>query len=283
MSKFFNETIRAREKSHSTDSIKQAAVADYQEATSVPTIPVVEIRTSEPEQYQKLAIPVSGISLTQFQGSPVMDSVQESYRALRTRLLRLRAANGIQSVVISSAAQGEGKTLTSLNLALCCAQLQDMKVLLIDGDIRSKGLSRSIGSPAGYGLANVLAGECTPEQAILSTDVPNLCIMSAGHPTAPPGELLARTRWQELVAWCNERFRITFVDSPPVLNLTDVELLSAPCDGLLMVVRAQQTKREVLKKSASRIDPKKLLGVVFNAAEGAHNTYSYAPYGAKEN
>lgn len=280
MSKFFNETIKARDLSYSTESIKNAAIEDYQEAAGAPKPAGVESRNNGLERSPRLATSVSRILETQFHGSDVLDSARESYRALRTRLFRLRSANGTRSVVISSATQGEGKTFTSLNLAVCCAQLQNTKVLLIDGDIRSRGLSCALGSPEGRGLADVLAGECTAEQAVLSTELPNLYVMDSGNPSALPAELLAGTRWQELVAWCHQRFMITLVDSPPVLNLTDTELLTAACDGLLMVVRAQKTKREILQRAASQIDSKKLLGVVFNGAEGAQQQYPY--YGLKE-
>ena len=65
-------------------------------------------------------------------------------------------------------------------------------------------------------------------------------------------------------------------DAPPVLNLADVEIVTTGCDGVLMVVRAQKTRRDVLQKSAAQIDAKKLLGVVYNGAEGAHHHYTYA-------
>jgi len=71
------------------------------------------------------------------------------------------------------------------------------------------------------------------------------------------------------------------VDSPPALSLTDVELITAACDGVLMVVRAQQTKRDLLQKCARQLDSKKLLGVVYNAAENASREYDYS-YGSNE-
>ncbi len=70
------------------------------------------------------------------------------------------------------------------------------------------------------------------------------------------------------------------MDSPPVLNLADVELMTSACDGVLMVVRALQTKRDVLQKTTAQIDQKKLLGVVYNAAETSSSRYQYPSYGA---
>jgi capsular exopolysaccharide synthesis family protein len=157
-----------------------------------------------------------------------------------------------------------------------------MRVLLIDGDIRSRGLSRRLESLSGPGLSEVLAGKCDPEDAILATDIPNLYVLTAGSPTIPAAELFAGPGWQELIEWSNQSFKLVLVDSPPVLNLADVELMTVACDGVLMVVRAQQTKRDVLQKTTSQLDPKKLLGVVYNAAESSSTRYQYPSPGAKE-
>jgi capsular exopolysaccharide synthesis family protein len=281
MSKYFNETIKARSGALATGELKQAAVQDYQEV-AVAKGPVVDLGAPGLERCRKLEIPLGGLLRAQFQGSDLLDAAEESYRALRTRLLKLMSVNGMRSVVITSAEQGEGKTMTSLNLALCCAQLHDLRVLLIDGDIRSRGLTRTLGSPAGPGLAEILSGECRPEQAVFSTDLANLQVIGSGSPSTPPAELLASSRLHELISWGNESFKLIIVDSPPVVNLSDVELITAACDGVLTVVRARRTGREVLKKCVSRLDAKKVLGVVYNAAAGSSNRYNYAYSAPKE-
>jgi protein-tyrosine kinase len=278
MSKFFDESLKSLTSAELLENLKVASVPDLAElSTAAPENPAKDISDSELEQCEKIEIPLAEVFRAQFQGSETLEAAEESYRALRTRLLRLRSAQGLRSIVVTSAVQGEGKTLTSLNLALCCAQLRDMRVLLIDGDIRSNGLTRLIGSPLAQGLSEVLAGKCEPEKAVLATDLANLYVLPAGTPSMPPPELFAGRRWQELIGWCNESFKLVLVDSPPALNLADVELITAACDGVLMVVRAQQTRRDTLRKSASLIDAKKLLGVVYNAtAEESHHQYRYA-------
>ena len=71
-------------------------------------------------------------------------------------------------------------------------------------------------------------------------------------------------RWQKFMSWCHEAFKLIIVDSPPVLCFSDTQLISASCDGVLMVVRAQQAKRGLLEKSARQVDARKLLGLVYN-------------------
>lgn len=275
MSKFFNETIRARETVLTQGRPRQSASEQPGENP-----PVLRVQTPEMPDFllqhcRSLTMPLADVIRDQFKGSTSLAPTQEAYRALRTRLMRLRQAQGLRSLVITSAMQGEGKTLTSFNLGLACAQLHGMRILLIDSDIRSSGLSRLLGSPAGPGLSEVLAGECDPAKAILATSSPNLYVMTSGTPSMPPAELLASSRWQGLMAWCSESFRLVVVDAPPVLDLSDVELISAGCDGIVMVVRAKQTRRDVLEKSATHLDAKKLLGVVYNGADGAGGRYNY--------
>jgi len=193
---------------------------------------------------------------------------KDAYRALRTRLMRLQGMQGSRSIVVTSSIQGEGKTFTSLNLAVCCAQRSELRVLLVDADLRTRGLSGMIGYPSGPGLGEMLAGQVGFEEAICSTDLPNLYTVAAGSSAIPSPELFANSRWKEFIGWASESFKMILVDSPPILPLADFELLSHSCDGVLLVVRANNTQRETLQKAARHVESKKILGIVFNADEG---------------
>jgi len=283
MSKFFNQTLKARtpifhEQGFDFTGLQEIAENDAQ-TVSKPGDPVPE--QSELGKVKKVIIPQSKLLLTKFEGSDSLQSAEESYRALRTRLLRLHTAGGLRSVVITSSIPGEGKTLTSLNLALSCSQLHDMRILLVDGDIRTSGLTRSLGIAPMPGLADVLSGQGTAESVVLETNHPNLFFCGAGSAMEPPAELFAGQRWQEFIERCSESFKLVLVDSPPILNLADVELMTAACDGVLLVVRARHTRRDVLQKSASQIDAQKLLGVVYNGSERAQHGY-YAAVGKEK-
>lgn len=284
MSKFFDETLRARKPVVPLDAVNLTGVGGVLESTPAVQAPGNGVGGLRLEHCRKSCLPRSALLQGRFKGSDTIEPAEESYRALRTRLLRLTASQGLRSVVITSASRAEGKTLTSLNLAICCAQLQDMQVLLIDGDIRSRGLTEALGYPPSPGLAEILGGKAEPEKAILSTDLPNLYILAAGSTHVRPPELFAGRHWQELIGWSNESFRLILVDSPPLLNLSDTELISASCDGVLMVVRALHTPREMLQKAARQIDTRKLLGIVYNGSQHSfHNHYyRYAVATAKE-
>ncbi len=199
--------------------------------------------------------------------NPSMQAAVEAYRTLRTRLSKQQAKKGLRSLVVSSAAQGEGKTLTAFNLALCYARMQDFPLLLIDGDLRSQGLTRLLGGPESPGLSRILEGDCEYQSAILGTDFPGLYVLPAGSSSSSPAELFSLPHWKELIGWASETFRLIIVDSPPVLDAADFELVMAACDSAMLVVRSRKTSSASLAKALAQVDPAKLTGVVFNATE----------------
>ncbi|HET9836763.1 MAG TPA: CpsD/CapB family tyrosine-protein kinase [Candidatus Angelobacter sp.] len=215
------------------------------------------------------------------QYNPAMQAAVEAYRTLRTRLVKQQTRTGARSLVVSSGAQGEGKTLTSFNLALCYANIQNWPVLLVDADLRTRGLSHLMGDPPeSDGLASILEESTPYASAVLSTDVPNLYLLPAGDTTASPSELFSGPQWKEFLGWACESFRLVLIDCPPVLNLADFELIAAPAESVMLVARSRKTGRESLTKALAQIDPRKIAGVVFNAAEELSKKTYYA-YGAK--
>ncbi len=214
----------------------------------------------------------------------------EAYRSLRTRLLRLQAKRNFRTMAISSSGKNEGKTLTSLNLAVCCSQLPQYPVLGVDGDFRGRGLTRLLGDPDGPGLSDILAGRVEREAVVLATDIPNLYAVTAGNSPIAPPELFARAAWKEFIAWGKESFKLVLVDSPPVLPLADFELISAASESVLLVVRARVAERQALQKVLAHIDSAKLLGVTLNSVDYTDNhsyeyeyNYRHRPGGSQRN
>jgi protein-tyrosine kinase len=283
MSKFFNDTLKSRGPAFPVQPTESIGVQDVttSETEALPRVAELERNQTEPAPAAKVEISESNLLITKFKGSKLLQSAEESYSALRTRLLRMRAARGLRSVLVTSSIQGEGKTLTSVNLAVSCSQLHENRVLLIDGDIRTAALTESLGITSRQGVAEILSGQCPPEAAVLPTNYPNLFVCGAGSTRQPPPELYASDRWKQFIEWSGHTFKLVLVDSPPVLNLTDVELMLAACDGALLVVRARHTRRDVLQKSAGQIEGDKFLGVVYNGSEAAHNNYYISAYKEK--
>ncbi len=203
----------------------------------------------------------------------------EAYRGLRSRLLRIQAKSGLRTIAITSSVPGEGKTLATMNLGLCFAQLPQQKVLVIDGDLSSRRLSSLLGQRTQPGLAEILAGEATPEGVIVATDHKNLFVLPAGKGSSPPPELFTGFPWREFFGTCSEMFTIILVDAPSTFPLADSELISAACDGIVLVARARDGRRDPLQKAASTLDPGKFIDVVFSSTEANAKDYDSYGYG----
>lgn len=215
------------------------------------------------------------------QYNPTMQSAVEAYRTLRTRLVKQQTRTGSRSLVVTGSTQGEGKTLTAFNLALCYAKIENWPVLLVDADLRTRGLSNLAGDPESPGLAEILEKDCSYQSAILRTDVASLYVLPAGETTSSPSELFSGPRWKEFMGWAAESFRLVLIDSPPALNLADFELIAARCESVMVVARARKTEREALTKVLAQVDPRKMAGVIFNAAEEPADNGYYRYAGGK--
>jgi capsular exopolysaccharide synthesis family protein len=282
MSKFFNETQKANKWAQQKlanqeldvrqmlESLKQGAEST---ATEVADVPLKHCRKVHLGNSKGVPLILRQEDFTR--------TALEAYRGLRTRLMRVQAKSGLHSIAITSSQPGEGKTLTVVNLGLCYSQLPGQRTLIIDADLRTRGLTQLLDNSTGWGLSEVLTGQVTPDEAILATDQENLFVLPAGSVSAPPPELFTGPRWQEFLRWCSESFKVVLVDTPPILPLTDFDLINAACDGVVMVVRAHHARRETLQKTAGALDSKKLLGIVFNGVNGGVKDYYGYGYGSR--
>jgi capsular exopolysaccharide synthesis family protein len=191
----------------------------------------------------------------------------ESYKSLRTRLLSSQAKQGFRSIAITSVGRSEGKTLTAFNLAYCCAHVENLSVLLIDGDLRNRSLTTLFGRLPSVGLADVMSGRASCEEALVRTDVPNLCVMGAGTNDSASTELFSTGKWSQLIRWSRHHFKIVLIDALSMGAFADFELMAQECDGILVVVRARSTHREALRMAIEQLDAGKLVGVVWNGSD----------------
>src|SRR6266850_6181420 len=279
MSKFFNETQKANQWAQRKPSDSDMDVREMLESIKQGSIVETPTANAPLAQYQHAHVgngDATHIVLRQDQSSK---EALEAYRALRTRLMRAQSKAGFKTIAITSSLPGEGKTLTTMNLGLCYSQLPQQRILVIDGDMRTRGLTSMLDHPSSPGLAEILSGDVAPDEAIVATNQKNLFILPAGTVSSPSPELFTGRRWQEFLGHCGEMFKVILIDTPPILPLADFELISAACDGIVMVVRAHQGQRETLQKMASTLDTKKLLGVVFNATDVSVKDYDVHEYG----
>jgi len=231
------------------------------------------------KKYRQAVVPRTSSKLLLPESELLHSVAAECYRRARTGLLQSQAKVRTRSVCISSAIAGEGKTMTSANLALCCCQVPGVRVLLVDADLRTAGLSHLLGFGGAPGLAELLSHSSTREEAIAAVDVNDLYVLPAGSASAP-AELFAGTEWKEFIQWATHSFDIVIIDTPPILPLTDTELILAACDGLLLVARSLRTPRELITKALEKFEGKKLLGTIFNGSSiGRRGRSEYDYYG----
>jgi capsular exopolysaccharide synthesis family protein len=190
----------------------------------------------------------------------------EQYQGLRLRIERLARARETRIIAVSSPAAGDGKTVTSINLAAALAHGTDQHVLLIDADLRRPSVAAMIGiADDGPGLADALAdARVDLAKVVKRIGSTNLNVIPAGAPRGRVSEILRSPRLDELLAEARSQFAYVVLDTPPLLPVFDSALLARSVDGILMVVSANQTPRKLLGESLNMVDATKVLGIVFN-------------------
>jgi capsular exopolysaccharide synthesis family protein len=198
----------------------------------------------------------------------------EQYRQLRTRLSHAEGASNLRTVLITSPQKGEGKSLTSANLALTMAQELQRRVILVEADLRKPSLQQYFGLPVGPGLAEYLSGAAELKDVMQFLPDHNLTVIRAGTAPTNPAELLGSTAMRRLLDQLRTRYDRVLLDTPPVLPLADVAILAPLVDGTLMVVRAGVTPRPAIENALRAFDSSRLLGVVLNES-GMEQDYRY--------
>lgn len=190
----------------------------------------------------------------------------EQYQGLRLTLERLKRARDVRVVAVSSPAAGDGKTLTSINLAGALARGSDARVLLVDADLRCPKVGPRLGLADGIpGLANAVSDETVSLTSVVQTIDPyGLDVVPAGVVHGSVNQLVRSARLETLIKEARDHYDFVVLDTPPVLPVFDAAILSRMVDGLLVVVSANQTPRKLLAEALNLLDASKVIGLVFN-------------------
>jgi capsular exopolysaccharide synthesis family protein len=202
----------------------------------------------------------------------------EQYRSLRTKVELSMKKKGYRTFQLTSATRGEGKTLTTVNLALVMAQQVKKKTVLVDTDLRKPRVHQALGIQPKAGLSNILQDNLGIEAATIRSRYNGLYVIPAGKTPKNPSELIGSQRMQNLINRLRQDFDCVFFDSPPVIPVADPNILCSMVDGLIFVLRAEQTPREALDKALEILDAKNVLGFVLNAVEATFSNRYYYQY-----
>lgn len=202
--------------------------------------------------------------------------ISEQYRTIRTNLQFASVDDELKSILVTSSGPSEGKSSTVANIAIVFAQA-GKKVLLIDADMRKPTLHYTFRLDNLKGLSSVLVGEKEIDESVTKSDVEGLDLLSCGPIPPNPSELLGSKAMERLIRDVSVYYDLIIFDTPPVLAVTDAQILANICDGTIMVTRSKQTDYESAQKAKDLLAPAraKLLGVVLNDKENKKGHYYY--------
>ncbi|MEW6052667.1 MAG: polysaccharide biosynthesis tyrosine autokinase [Nitrospirota bacterium] len=219
----------------------------------------------------------------------------ESYKTIRTAIMLSSATRPPQNIQITSMGPNEGKTVTSVNLAITIAR-SGYSVMLIDGDLRKPRIHTVFRLNNLSGLSTYLAGATTDIETVYKRPLTNLTVIPSGPVPPNPSELLGSGRMSELISLLNERFDVIVWDSPPLMTVTDSLILSKILDGTIIVTKAGKTTYDIVDRGLKFLKGRRetdietrVLGIVINGFDVKksdqyyYQYYNYYPASEAEN
>ncbi len=208
--------------------------------------------------------------------------ISEAYRTLRTNITFTAPENPKKVIMVTSSGPKEGKSTSISNLAITISQMGS-KTLLIDADLRRPMLHKLFGKEKQSGLTNILVGKDTIESAVKEIgNLPNLHLLTCGILPPNPAELLGSVQMKEFLKDVKEKYDMILIDTPPIIAVTDSSVLSTMVDGVILVVRSAQSKREAVVHAVEQLKRVEapVLGVLLNGiqAKNVYGSYYYYNY-----
>jgi capsular exopolysaccharide synthesis family protein len=252
------------------------AVPEPKPAPSISTLGRLSAAVRSSRMMEAIAEAVP--SLSPNQAAEAVNQAVEALRGIRLNLVHAYGTAGPMVVTVTSPGRGDGKSFVSSNLALAFADAGH-RTLLIDGDTRRGALHRVLETRRTPGLIDLLSGQVDKDQAIQETAYPRLAFIGCGTRVSHGPELLGSPTMQRFMAEVRASYDVVVVDSPPLAAGIDALILGTLSGGMLLVLRAGVTDRQLAEAKLDALDrlPIRMLGAVINdvPAQGAYRYYSY--------
>jgi capsular exopolysaccharide synthesis family protein len=202
--------------------------------------------------------------------------ISEMYKTIRTNINFSSIDQELRSLMVTSTGPGEGKSTTSANLAVVFAQ-EGKKVLFVDADMRKPTAHYTFNLNNTYGLTSVLTNQRPLVEAVHASDIKNLDLLTCGPIPPNPAELLSSHSMKRFLAAVYQEYDMVLFDTPPVLAVTDAQVLANQCDGTILVVSSGSTETDKATKAKELLESAKakLFGVVLNNREMKESNHYY--------
>lgn len=170
--------------------------------------------------------------------------IAEEYRTIRTNLQFALSGQERKSFLITSSVNEEGKSVTTINLAVVIAQYQSSPILIVDCDLRKPSMHRYLGLDIQNGIADYLERHRSFDEIVKTTELPHVSAITAGDIPKNPSELLGSSRMEQFIQEARHRYEYVIFDTPPVIPVTDAAVLGPKLDGAVMLMKTGDTQRE---------------------------------------
>ena len=199
-----------------------------------------------------------------FNGSPVTDQ----YKILRTKILHKTKEEGLNTILVTSAADSEGKSITAANLAISLAREVVHTVLLVDADLRNPSLHRLFGIEPAGGLSDCLLNGIPLSNLLINPGINKLTILPGRHKLPDSAEIVGSPKMMELIHEMKNRYQDRYIifDSPPLIGSADTLILSEYVDGVILVVEYGKTQKGQIEKALELLKERNLIGTILNKA-----------------
>jgi capsular exopolysaccharide synthesis family protein len=190
--------------------------------------------------------------------------IAEQYKSLRTNLYYLSPDKPMKAILITSSQEKEGKSVTASNLAFTLSLDSSKKTILVDADLRKPTIHTLFSMPREPGFCDILLDKAGVGRFTQKPAVENLYIIPSGMETPIPSEILASKKVKEIIENLKTQFDYIIFDSPPVLSVTDASILGANCDGVILVVKAEATQKNIIEEASNTLqeDQAKIKGCI---------------------
>ncbi|MFS0945282.1 CpsD/CapB family tyrosine-protein kinase [Enterococcus casseliflavus] len=207
--------------------------------------------------------------------------ISEQYRTIRTNIQFASSADKqIKTIVITSSGPSEGKSTISANIAVVFAK-SGQRVLLVDADMRKPTVYKTFSLNNASGLSTVLSTSTSVLEAATKTVIDNLSVLTSGPKPPNPSELLGSARMNQVMEEAKNLYDVVIFDMPPVVAVTDAQIMASKADGTILVVRENVARKESLTKARDLLNmvQARIVGVVYNGAEHSKDSGYYYYYG----